>query len=615
MNRQIHLIALLLFAVASAFQPYAANAARRTVRVADYGLQPGSGQDALPIIRRIIAENKGVRGLQICFDKGRYDFYPDAERQAAGKPTTAFALTRTEGVEIDGGGCDWIFHGLMNPVRLSECRGTTLRNVRIDWQQPYNSQATIVSATDTYLDMAIDAERYPYVVAGDSLAFVGEYGLQRIVPEYTNLYDATTHELLYQTRDVPLGRDMFRARVTDLGNNRVRFHYRPAMKPAPGTIVVFFHGRYITNGIEIADCRQTRIEQVTIHHTLSCGVFGVRSHDISMIGLDIVADEQSGRVFSTIADATHFIGCTGDILFDGCTVSGSGDDFTNVHGMYAPVAEVCGERSVRITPTSRDQGFRPGERVWPLDTATMQRGRPLTAAGTERIEGTRDCLLHFREPIAGRIAAGNILENATLCPRLTVRNCRMLKQNRGRSILVTTPAKVLIENNYFRSAGAAILIEGDTDLWFESGAVCDVTIRDNLFEDCYTSGNNIIDGPWGWGEAVISVSPSFRPQDADAKAYHRNIRIEGNTFRHFDYAILFARSVEGLEFSRNRLERTRTFEPFYRPYNLFLDGCRKVRIEHNSFGPDFPGHNIGIRHMRPSEIVQRGSQPLEIICK
>ena len=72
---------------------------------------------------------------------------------------------------------------------------------------------------------------------------------------------------------------------------------------------------------------------------------------------------------------------------------------------------------------------------------------------------------------------------------------------------------------------------------------------------------------------------------------------------------------EGLEFSRNRLERTRTYEPFYRPYNLFLDGCRKVRVAGNSFGPDFPGHNIGIVHMRPSEIVQRGGRPLEIICK
>lgn len=246
MNRRTLLPLVLLLAAIPAFLPQHTHAARRTVRVADYGLQPGSGQDALPVIRRIIDENKGVRGLQIRFDKGRYDFYPDAERQAAGKPTTAFALARMHDVEIDGGGCDWIFHGLMNPVRLTECRGTTLRNVRIDWQQPYNSQATIVSATDTYVDMAIDAERYPYVVAGDSLAFVGEYGLQRIVPEYTNLYDGTTHELLYQTRDVPLGRDMFRARVTDLGNG-------PGAFPLP-------------SGHEACSGERRRLFPRTLHH-------------------------------------------------------------------------------------------------------------------------------------------------------------------------------------------------------------------------------------------------------------------------------------------------------------------------------------------------------------
>ena len=181
---------------------------------------------------------------------------------------------------------------------LSGCRNTTLRNVRIDWQQPYNSQATIVSATDTYLDMWRSTPgAIPTSWRATPWPSSANTACNGSVPEYTNLYDAATHELLYQTRDVPLGRDMFRARVTDLGNNRVRFHYRPAMKPAPGTVVVFFHGRYITNGIEIADCRQTRIEQVTIHHTLSCGVFGVRSHDVAMVGLDIVADERSGRVF------------------------------------------------------------------------------------------------------------------------------------------------------------------------------------------------------------------------------------------------------------------------------------------------------------------------------
>ena len=198
---------------------------------------------------------------------------------------------------------------------------------------------------------------------------------------------------------------------------------------------------------------------------------------------------------------------------------------------------------------------------------------------------------------------------------LRIRQLRMLKQNRGRSILVTTPAKVRIEHNYFRSAGAAVLIEGDTELWFESGAVGNVVIRDNLFEDCYTSGNNLIDAPWGWGEGVISISPSFRPADETTPAYHRNIRIKRNTFRHFDYAVLFARSVEGLTFSRNTLERTRTFKPFYRPWNLCLDGCRKVRIGRNRLSPDFPGRNIRIDHMRASEIIQPGARTFEIFHK
>lgn len=583
-----------------------------SVHVSDYGLLPGTGENALPVIRKILEENDSVKGLRICFAPGRYDFFPDSAKQAAGLSTTAFDLQGLHRLEIDGGGCDWIFHGLMKPVRMVGCRQVAIRNLRIDWQRPYNSQATIVSVTDDALDLAIDTLRYPYAVRGDSLLFVGEYGWLLVVPEYANLYDARTRELVYQTRDVPLGREMFGARVSDLGGGRVRFHYRPPIRPDSGTVVVFHHGRYITNGIEIVESRRVRIEKVTIHHTLSCGVFGVRSHDISMIGLDIVADDRAGRMFSTIADATHFIGCTGTILFDGCTVSGSGDDFTNVHGMYAPVAELRDGHTVRISPTGRDTGFRSGERVWSLDRSDMQRRGPLTVIGMERIEGSPDYLLHLREPVEGRVSVGDMLENATLCPKLVVRHCRMLKRNRGRSILVTTPARVRIKHNYFRSAGAAVLIEGDTDLWFESGAVCDVLIRGNVFEDCYTSGNNLLDAPWGWGEAVISISPSYRPANADAAAYHRNIRIKRNTFLHFDYAVLFARSVEGLTFSRNTLERTRTFKPFYRPCNLYLDGCRRVRIAKNHLSPDFPGRNILIDHMRTSEIRQTGSTPLEI---
>src|SRR5690606_34400765 len=167
----------------------------------------------------------------------------------------------------------------------------------------------------------------------------------------------------------------------------------------------------------------------------------------------------------------------------------------------------------------------------------------------------------------------------------------------------------------FNTAGAAILIEGDTELWFESGANTDVVIRNNEFENCYTSGNNIIDEPWGWGEGVISITPSVRPTSKTFPAYHRNIRIENNTFHHYDYAVLYARSVQGLTFKGNKLLRTNAYPEFYRKTNIFLDGCRQVRIEHNDFAKDFPGKNITITHMRKSDISQSGPQKLKLIEK
>lgn len=53
----------------------------------------------------------------------------------------------------------------------------------------------------------------------------------------------------------------------------------------------------------------------------------------------------------------------------------------------------------------------------------------------------------------------------------------------ARSILVSTPRKVVIEGNTFSSIMSAILFEGDMSHWYESGAVRDVTVRNNRFLD------------------------------------------------------------------------------------------------------------------------------------
>ncbi len=76
---------------------------------------------------------------------------------------------------------------------------------------------------------------------------------------------------------------------------------------------------------------------------------------------------------------------------------------------------------------------------------------------------------------------------------------------------------MVIEDNYFHIAGAAILIEGDANYRYEQSGVRDVVIRRNLFEN----GNY---GSPGWGSACIAVGSGI--PDRETSRYHRNIRVE-----------------------------------------------------------------------------------------
>jgi len=579
----------------------------KVIQVADSGLMPNSRLNVEPVIRKWLRGHRD-EPIQLVFPAGRYDFWPHHHDEHLFAPAVAFDLTGMKRVSITGEGTEFVFHGRMMPFRIDHAADILLKGFSIDWDRPFISQGQIISVTDSCVDMAIDSRAYPYEVVGDSIFFVGEGWRSPITKNYNNLYDKDTKDIVYQTRDNPLG-GLPNAPVSNLGPDRVRFHFQPQVKPEVGTYVALYHGAYITDGILLLNSERIRVEDVTIYHTLSCGVSGYRSTDITLKNVQIVANETKGRVFSTVADATHFNGCKGTIVLDGITITGAGDDFTNVHGMYAPVASVSDDQSVLLKPNSRYIGFDEGEMAWVIDTVTMQRKDSIRVVKQEAIwkDGKVDAYrVVFDRAHGGAVSAGDLLENADRNPTVYIRNCRILKKHRARGVLVTTASKVVIEDNYFNTAGAAILIEGDTDLWYESGGVRDVLIRNNVFENCYTSGNNIVDSPWGWGEGVITITPSIRPTRPDFPAFHRHIQIVGNTFKHYDHAILYARSVSGLVFARNRLSRTFDYEPFYRPIGIFLDGCKEVMLQDNQLDGDFLGKTVHFEHMRKLEIRQRG---------
>src|SRR5690606_21256809 len=108
---------------------------------------------------------------------------------------------------------------------------------------------------------------------------------------------------------------------------------------------------------------------------------------------------------------------------------GAGDDFINVHGMYAHVTEVINDSTVIVAPNGRYIGFSEGETAWVVDSLSMQRGESLKVRKQEQIfennqlQGYR---ITFAKARQNRINVGDLLENKDRNPNVIIRNCRVL---------------------------------------------------------------------------------------------------------------------------------------------------------------------------------------------
>ena len=568
----------------------------RRIRVTDYGAVPDSGAAANGAFARAL-EACGGHDAVIVFPRGRYDFHPDPDSEQ----TIAMALRGARNIVVDGGGSEFVFHGRMKVFHVEDCENVTLRNFSTDWDRPYISQGEFVAVTPQYVDLRIDRSQYPYVIEQGHIRFTGEGWSAGVVDSYMNIYDKATSTIAYRTRDSHTG-NIFNGEAEQVAPDVVRFHgsiLEREVPVRPGQILTLYHGTYILTGIEICYSRDITLEDITLYHTLSNGVYGYRCENITLHRVSTTPRTEKGRVFSTVADASHFTCCRGRILIDGCAHAGQGDDFMNVRGTYSRIESFKNRRTALID--GRGWTIGATDTLWVVDRETMRRDAELVVRRINKRNGGYE--VEFTDTVPAEVTEGMFLENKTWTPELVVRNCRFEKKNRARGMLVTTPRRVVIENNYFNTAGAAILIEGDLDHWFESGSHTDLTIRNNRFVNCCTSGCETGDR-WEWGEAPITISPSFRPDSPDSPAYHRNITICDNTFECFDAPVLFARSVENLRFERNRLKSTFDYEPFlWQRSTLRLDGCRRVTVRDNRVAKDFPARTIELHHMRRSDLA------------
>lgn len=425
------------------------------------------------------------------------------------------------------------FHGPAIAIALDGCENITIQNAAIDWDTPMTAEGTVIAASPSCVTVAIDA--YPHRVEDGRLIFTGEgwdsdfFGAMEFDPEGF----------------VPAGAgDTFPRATAEKIDGGVAFTGDFSVIPKVGNTLVLRHGKRIHPGIFCQNSKNITLKNITIHATCGLGALFQFCETVTVRNVSFVPGP-GRKIASSHDDGLHFSNCRGQLLVEDCRFRGLMDDCINVHGTCAKILSVEGRILHGAFGHPQSVGF--DRWVMPGDPLSFLSRRTLDSLGTGTVADFRllspeEFVLTLSEPIPGDIQPGDALENLANTPSLLCRR-NFFGSGRARGLLVTTPREVRIEDNLFQSSGAAILLCGDANSWYESGACKDVTIRRNRFRNCLTSVYQFCHG-------VISICPEI-PDREHSHGFHENIVITDNIFDCPGVPLLYEHCTKNLIFRGN----------------------------------------------------------------
>lgn len=601
---------MFFFLIIPMIMSCAGNEKLRVIDVSDHGIISNTGESITAAINRLI-EDLDEGPVTIVFPKGRYDFYPDSgylkhyyetNTYDVNPKRLAIFLENKKNISIDGQGSEFVYHGHIQPFTLDNSMNITIRNVNIDWDKPLTAEAEVLEADSRHILIKIDTSQFPYEVYEKGITFKAEgWEADWKLTTASWLIEMRKHDHIIPANTGDSG--CVRGNVEEV----VYIDREPGIvlmegeftkTPAVGNMLILRHSTRDHAGMFLFHSKDVWIENINIHHTSGLGILSQYCENITMIKVNHVPNPKKNRYLAGHDDALHFMACRGQILIDSCRALGLMDDPINVHGTCVPVLERTDEKTLVCRFS---HGMSKGL-IWaePGDTISFIERKPMVPAGTGIISAfepvdENQFILTFKQDLPGYVGEDYTLENLSWTPDVTIRNC-FAGSCRARGYLISTPGKVIIENNVFESSGSAILIAGDANHWFESGACTDVTIRNNEFRWPCNSAH------YQFCKAIIAIYPEI-PEPDPSRPFHRNIMIENNTFNPSDYSVLHALSIDGLTFRNNTITRSYEYEPWhYQKHNLHIVACRNVEISGNRFGEDVLGKNILLEGMNRDEL-------------
>ncbi len=542
----------------------------KTVYVQDY-ITEDMTEDAYPAIRLALEEALkndnstlvfpgGILNIKdtYCFEKYQY-----ISNNTQGKKRIALDIVGADGLKIEGNGTTLMFTGFISPFNVEDSKNITISDLNIDFTHTFNSQGEIMAVGQDWMELRFP-ESYKVDIQSGQLRIRDK---NNITYPYGSLleFDSQKREVAHYVHDYWLWSPL-QAEKLDNGNYKI---FLKDITGTVGNIMAFGASRRSNPGFTFDECQTVLVRNVNLYHCGGMGFIVQRVRDIELNNVQVVPTPGSNRIISATADATHFINCGGYLRMINCKFTNQKDDATNIHGWYAMTREVLDDNRILVWYNYGMDFIRPGMNMEFVNHKDMMTYAHRIVKDVRSIN-SEFAEITFTEKLPEEIQIKDAIACEDQYPDVLIKGCHFAN-NRARGLLIGSRGEVIIEDNYFHVPGAAVLFEGDGSYWYEQSGVRNVQIRNNMFDNC-------LYGCKTWGDAHIAYNSRIAEQENSR--YHKNIVVEGNTFRTFDPRILYLCCFDGIIFRNNKIEPSADYE-FGRDIKepFVIKHCDNVNIE------------------------------------
>jgi len=504
--------------------------------------------------------------IEVHFAPGRYDFSPsralrkkfnisNTNSDPDSEKAIGIYLKNAKHVRVNGQGARIVFRGKMVEVCIDRSEDIEITDLKFDYHRPTVSEYKVTAVDGDTFDLQVHKDS-KYEIRDGKLIWVGEGWektgnlIQELNPE-TGVVRRTRISLEgMEIKEIAA----FHLRAT--GSSRMKLGHVYQVRDTFRDYAAVFTRR----------SKDIVWRDVNFHFLHGMGLVSQFSENLTFDNVAIAPDPASGRTTAAWADGIHVSGCRGKVVIKDCKFSGLHDDPINVHGTHLRVIEQLSGNQVKVRfmhdQTFGFMAFNPGDEIAFVRWDSLEIYAPNTVKAAELVN-PKEMVLALAQPVPAELREKDVIENVTWTPEVLIAGCEV-RRTPTRGFLLTTRRKAVIENNtFYRTRMSAIRLENDASGWYESGAIRDLTIRNNDFIHCR--------------EPVIHINPRNRVAN---HAVHQNIRILGNRFELSDKMAIQAQSTKGLTIKGNAFQADQELNE---DEAIQTKDCAEVMIQHNKY--------------------------------